>query len=314
MMGASDTNEPIAAWILSNPRLEMLAREYPWATFSAAHWRKVENALAAVDVDLDAATVDELAGPRDWWGWKPGKGYTPGQVRLREALQEWAYLAAMAHGKKLPTPNERAEEIRKEVATLAQARAMLEPRLHGEVLQEWAHIAAIGARDNALRELAEEIRKELATLAQARAMLDPENAGPGLPTEDALYARIKRRRALQAAMTEEIAERREYITKLEAEGSSSKYSARTEANTYWDTQGKLWLNVTKGQVSKHRQKYLHNFLEACSQPLLPMLIEKAEQKLSKKELERELGRRLSNFVGNFLRKPKADESPESADV
>jgi hypothetical protein len=38
--------------------LEMLAR----ATFSAAQWRKIETALAAVDVDLDATTVDELSG------------------------------------------------------------------------------------------------------------------------------------------------------------------------------------------------------------------------------------------------------------
>jgi hypothetical protein len=268
MMSAPDTSEPIPAWILSKPHLEMLARQCPWATFSVAHWRKVRNALATIDVDLDATTVDELFGPREWWGWEPGKDYTPAQVPLGDALQQWAYFAAMAHGKKPTTPNERADEIRKEVTTLAQAHAMLEP----------------------------------------------DDVGPGLPTEDVLCARIKRRRALQAAMTEEIAERREYITKLEAEGSRSKYGARTEANAYWDTLGKLWLNVTKGKVSRHRQKYLHNFLDACSQPLLPKLIEKAEEKLSKEELKPELGRRLSNFVGNFLRKPKADGSPECADV
>jgi hypothetical protein len=248
--------------------LEMLAT----ATFSAAQWRKIETALAAVDVDLDATTVDELSGPREWWGWKegfePGKDYTPRQVPLRDALQKWAFFAATAQGTKLPTPQERAEQYRKEVATLAQARAIL----------------------------------------------DHKDVGPGLPSDDVLYARIKRRRALQTAMTEEIVERREYITKLEAEGSKSKENARTDANAYWDTLGKLWLKVTKGNVSKHRQKYLHNFLDACSQPLLPWLIEKAEQKLSKEALKRELERRLSNFVSNFLRKPKADESPESADV
>jgi hypothetical protein len=55
---------------------ESYAKQYPFATFSEAQWREIEGSLAERGVDLNAVMVDELYGPRQWWGWED---YTPDQ-------------------------------------------------------------------------------------------------------------------------------------------------------------------------------------------------------------------------------------------
>jgi hypothetical protein len=232
--------------------------------FSETQWWEIEHCLAAVGVNLDTQTVEEPFGPREWWGWEPGKDYTPEQVPLRLVLQEWAHSALTVHRIKWLTP------------------------------KQWAA----------------KLREEVAALQKTCALLDPTNVGPGLPTDDAADARFKRRRALQAALMQEIAERREYIAELEAVGSTSNKNARKEASAYWDLLSTKWLEVTKDRAIKYRRQYLLQFLHACSRPLLPKLIEQEPvQNFTEEELEQELRRRLDNFIKNFFRPKRPPKSP-----
>jgi hypothetical protein len=237
MMGAP---EPTASFD-GDPLMECFAREAPWATFSAAQWRKIGDCLAAVGVNLDTQTVEELAGPREWWGWQPGRDYTPAQVPLRYALQEWAYAYASprVQGKKVLTPKQYAKKLRDEVTALEKALALV----------------------------------------------NPNYVGPDLPTDEVRNTRFKRRRALQAAIMEEIAERRECIADNEAVGGSSHQSARTVHNDYWRALTRLWLGITEGKASKHRRRHLCRFLYACSQPIFRETTEQT----------------LDSFVRNFFR-------------
>ena len=74
---------------------ESFAEQYPFATFSEAQRQEIKESLAERGVDVNAEMVDELYGPREWWGWED---YTPAQRPLRNVLQEVAYQAAMARG------------------------------------------------------------------------------------------------------------------------------------------------------------------------------------------------------------------------
>ena len=89
---------------------ESFAEQYPFATFSEAQRQAIKESLAERGVDVNAEMVDELYGPREWWG---GEDYTPAQRPLRNVLQEVAYQAAMARGMKLETPLQRAENLQK---------------------------------------------------------------------------------------------------------------------------------------------------------------------------------------------------------
>jgi hypothetical protein len=125
-MRAPDTKERFDA---SNPAMEVEAREVPWATFSAAQWQEIEDALAAVDVDLDAATVvNPFDGPHAW-GWEGWEDYTPEPDLLPYVLQQCAYAAARVRERKTTasTPKQRAESLRKEVDALDQALAVINP-------------------------------------------------------------------------------------------------------------------------------------------------------------------------------------------
>jgi hypothetical protein len=124
------TKEPDAkAPFDGDPLMHCFARAAPSATFSVAQWRKIADCLDAVGVNLDTQTVEELAGPREWWG--AGKDYTPTRVPLRYALQEWAYAyaASRIQRKKALTPNQYAKKLRDEVIALEETRAsaMVDP-------------------------------------------------------------------------------------------------------------------------------------------------------------------------------------------
>jgi hypothetical protein len=129
-MRAPDSKEPFDG----SPYMEMLAKAVPWATFNAAQRQAIKQSLAAVGVDLDTATVEELAGPREWWGWEE-PFYTPEQVPLRHVLQEWAYATAKVHAYELKplTPKQYATKLRGEVAALENMRPMLDPTNGGPV-------------------------------------------------------------------------------------------------------------------------------------------------------------------------------------
>lgn len=160
-----------------------------------------------------------------------------------------------------------------------------------DVLEELALYAKLahGRKWLTPKQYAGKLQEEVIALEKALSMIDPTSVAPGLPIDEVLDARVKRRHALRAAMTMEIAERRQYITKLEAEGSSSKFNARTTFNGYWDELAKLWLKVTGSAGPKRRQR-LRRFLLACTPPdLFPDMT------------AQELGQKLGSFINNFLK-------------
>ena len=149
---------------------------------------------------------------------------------------------------------------------------------------------------------AKRLRKGVNALEQALAVIDPNKPGPFpfFPTAQQLDARIERKRALRAAIAQEIAEWRDSVAQEEAKGSSSKQNARTPLNEYWRILIEFWPQVTK---AKYRYKNLQNFLLACSLPLLPH-VKKNGRWLSEKELERQ----VSSFVRNLGRKNRVNET------
>ena len=160
-----------------------------------------------------------------------------------------------------------------------------------EVLQQWMYIVKIGrgVKAQTPKQYAAKLGDEVAALEKALAIIDPTHVGPGLPTDDELEARINRRHALRAAMTLEIAERRQYIAKLEAKGSRSKDNARTASSDYWDILEELWLKVTGSAGPKRRQR-LRRFLLACTPPdLFPDMT------------AQKLGQKLDSFKDNFFK-------------
>jgi hypothetical protein len=104
-----------------------------------------------------------------------------------------------------------------------------------------------------------------------------------------LDARIERRKTLQAAIAQEITERRALLDKLEAAGNRSDDNARTAHNDYWRSLARLWLKAT-GKTGPLRRKRLGRFLLACTPPSL--FPDMSTQKLVKS---------VTAFVSNFFR-------------
>lgn len=153
------------------------------------------------------------------------------------------------------------------------------------VLQEVAYHAAIACelKPKTPKQIAKEVQEEVAEFEK---VLDLN--ARNLPTFDELDARIERRKTLQAAIAEEIAERRAYLDKLEAAGSRSAENARTVYNDYWQILARLWLKAT-GSAGPLRRKRLGRFLLACTPSrLFDMDTQKLEQS-------------VTAFVSNFFR-------------
>jgi hypothetical protein len=165
---------------------------------------------------------------------------------LREALSEVAHYAALARGGKQPTPKQCAEELRETLAAVERAFAALD------------HTDDFGGHIDAHLEF---------------------------PPSDEFSLRCERDRALQAAMTQKIAELKERIDQLEAMGTRSTDGRRSAHNDYWRALTRLWLGITEGKVSKHRRRHLCRFLHACSQPIFPETTQAM----------------LDSFVRNFFR-------------
>jgi hypothetical protein len=121
-MRAPETNDVLGCDPLYEAFKESFAQQYPFATFSEAQWQEIRESLAERSVELETEMVDELYGPREWWGWQD---YTPAQRPLRNVLQEVAYHAAMARGMKPPTPRQQAEDLQKILTAFETALTML---------------------------------------------------------------------------------------------------------------------------------------------------------------------------------------------
>jgi hypothetical protein len=169
-MHAPDSKEPFDG----SPYMEMLAKAVPWATFNAAQRQAIKQSLAAVGVDLDTATVEELCGPREWWGWEPGKDYIPEQVPLRHVLQEWAYAAAKVRAYELKplTPKQYAEKLRREVAALGSMLPMLDPINGGPVGGGFPSDEQMDTRRNRGRVLQAAIRQKITERQECIAKLE----------------------------------------------------------------------------------------------------------------------------------------------
>jgi hypothetical protein len=91
------------------------------ATFSAGQWQVIEQSLAAVGVDLDAAMVEppKIPGLPAWW---PDDRTVP----LCTALDIVWFYGGAVHRKRPPTPSERAKELREALAACKQALAALD--------------------------------------------------------------------------------------------------------------------------------------------------------------------------------------------
>jgi hypothetical protein len=49
-------------------------------------YESIKESFAERGVDVNAEMVDELYGPREWWGWED---YTPAQRPLRNVCKKW---------------------------------------------------------------------------------------------------------------------------------------------------------------------------------------------------------------------------------
>jgi hypothetical protein len=152
---------------------ESFAKQYPFATFSEAQWQEIKENLAERGIDLNTEMVDELYGPREWWGCGD---YTPEQRPLRNVLQETAYHCAMARGSKLKTPLQKAEDLQKtltafETAYTALARTSSDGDLCCLGLPTFDQLDVLIKRKNALRAAMRQYIAELQeSIAKLRAM------------------------------------------------------------------------------------------------------------------------------------------------
>jgi hypothetical protein len=163
-----------------------------------------------------------------------------------------------------------------------------------DVLQDWMDYTVLGRGTKLVtpKQHAEVLRKEVIALENALAMLGPADVtvfmGVWVPTSDPLDVKIKRRRAMKAAIMQEIAERREYIAHYEAAGSRSANSAISEHNDCWRDFARLWRAVTPS-AGKFRRKHLRRFLLACTRPLFPEMTAQVFE------------RKLHSFISNFFK-------------
>ena len=264
--------------------------------------REIKESLTERGVDLDAETVDQPFGPAQVLH----DAAQAGTGRRHRAMRPASDIASLRYAYSETQWREIKESLAERGVNLDVERVddpcgprewwgwddyTPPQRPMFDALEELALYAKLahGKRWLTPKQYAGKLQEEVIALEKALAMIDPTSVAPGLPTDDKLEARINRRHALRAAMTLEIAERRQYIAKLEAEGSSSKYNARTTYNGYWDELAKLWLKVT-GNAGPKRRQHLRRFLIACTPPdLFPDMA------------AQELGQKLDSFINNFFK-------------
>jgi hypothetical protein len=218
---------------------ESFAEQYPFATFSEAQRQEIKESLAERGVDVNAEMVDELYGPREWWGWED---YTPAQRPLRNVLQEVAYQAAMARGMKLETPLQRAENLQKILTAFETAVTRL------------AHTPSDGGLGDGPR--------GLPTFDQLDVLIERKNA---------LLAAM---RQYIAELQERIAKLKAMGSQKKLNARSHK-----AYNLYWEILARLWLKVTGSAGPKRRQHLCRFLLACTPPTLFPdMTAQELEQR------------------------------------
>jgi hypothetical protein len=218
---------------------ESYAEQYRFATFSEAQWQEIEESLGERGVDLNAEMVDELYGPREWWGWED---YTPAQRPLCNVLQEAAYLAAMARGMKSITPLQQAENLQKILTAFETAVTTL------------AHTPSDGGLGGG--------HLGLPTFDQLDVLIERKNA----------------LRAAMRQYIAELRERIAKLKAMGSEKKLNARSHKVH-NHYWETQALLWLKVTGSAGPKRRQHLCRFLLACTPPTLFPdMTAQELEQR------------------------------------
>jgi hypothetical protein len=219
--------------------IKSFAEQYPFATFSEAQRQEIKESLAERGVDLNAEMVDELYGPREWWG---VEDYTPAQRPLRNVLQEVAYHAAMARGTKSKTPLQQAEYLQKiltafETAVTTLARTSSDGDLIG------GHLG-------------------LPTFDQLDVLIQRKN---GLRAAMRQYI---------AELQERIAKLKAMGSRKKLNARSHKAH-----NHYWEILARLWLKVAGSAGPKRRQHLCRFLLACTPPTLFPdMTAQELEQR------------------------------------
>jgi hypothetical protein len=238
-MRATDTPEPYDP--LYEAVKESFAKQWPFATFNEAQWRKIKESLAERGVDLNAEMVDELYGPREWWGCED---YTPAQRPLRSVLQETAYHCAMARGMKPKTPLQQAKDLQKTLIAFETAFT----RLAGTPSDGGLGCGHPGFPTD-------------------------DEFGVLIGRKKALQATM---RQYIAGLQERIAELRAMGSYQRLNARSHKAH-----NQYWEVLAKLWLKVTGSLGPKRRQHLSRFLLACRPPTLFPEMTEQElEQSLT----------------------------------